>query len=86
MQLCISWVPAALKHTGGLFSNDAIDFCCCCSNTTSSSRCKRTEGLSFDHGQAMSDIKQHREVKSLPESAFSLIKEDKDRGVQHECK
>jgi len=76
-------VSAALKHKGGLFSNDAIDFFC---SNTSSSSCKRTEGLSFDQGEAMPDIKQHREVKSLPERVFTSIKGEKDRGMQLECK
>ena len=35
----------------------------------------------------MPDIKQYREVKSLPESVFNLIIEgEKERGMQHECK
>jgi len=34
----------------------------------------------------MPDIKQHREVKSLPERVFTSIKGEKDRGMQLECK
>lgn len=41
-----------------------------------------TEDLSFDQGQAMPDIKQHKAFKSLPESVFSLINGEKDGGVQ----
>lgn len=72
-------MSAALKHTRGFFSNVAIDFFC---SNTSNSSCKRTEDLSFDHGQAMPDIKQHKAFKSLPESVFSLINGVKDGGVQ----
>lgn len=72
-------MSAALKHTGGLFSNDAIDFFC---SNTSNSSCKRTKDLSLDQGQAMPDLKQHKEFKSLPESGFSLINGEKDGGLQ----